>query len=163
MKDFEEGTTHFENDGCGEPEHNNPARLIEPAKKPEPQGDSIDSMVRDFTAVGSRPKSEVRRRIEQAIEAAREEGRMIERKANIDTAFGVANATHEVILKKELAIVKSEGYQTALEKAIAAAKLLKWPSKTKGIRQRSRNLTLDRVIEALTSLQSRRPETNNEK
>jgi hypothetical protein len=47
--------------------------------------------------------------------ATREEGRIIERKANIDTAFNVANATHEVILEKELAEAKKE----RLEECIA--------------------------------------------
>ena len=30
FKDLPEGQTHFQNDGCGEPAHNDPSKLIEP-------------------------------------------------------------------------------------------------------------------------------------
>lgn len=33
MWDSSEGQTHFQNDGCGEKEHNDPAKLIEDAGK----------------------------------------------------------------------------------------------------------------------------------
>ena len=47
FKETKEGQTHSQNDNCGEKSHN----------------DSLDAMVRDFTSVYPRPKSEVRMRI----------------------------------------------------------------------------------------------------
>ena len=35
--DSSEGQTHFQNDGCGEKEHNDPAKLIEPPSQIPPQ------------------------------------------------------------------------------------------------------------------------------
>ena len=37
MWDSSEGQTHFQNDGCGEKEHNDPAKLIEPPSQIPPQ------------------------------------------------------------------------------------------------------------------------------
>jgi len=48
-----DGQTHYENDNCGDPAHNLKYKL--------------DYFIRDVTKVGSIPKSEIRRRLEEMV------------------------------------------------------------------------------------------------
>jgi hypothetical protein len=155
--------------------------------KPLIPEDSIAAMVRDFTAVGSRPKSEVRRRIEQAIEVAREfgqeEGRLTtiimgkEYNKGWDKGYQEASekAGHHFNFEEipaQIDAAKSEDYQTALNDTIAAVEEMKWERDTVCTHWQKRcscrsdkdvaahNKTIEAIV---TSLQSRRPETNNEK